>query len=232
MFAKCFAWIVIVVTFLYGIVSFFSTLESGYNYFERRGAIMRIIGEILLSRWTSLALFLGGVGFLYYLQWGIPEWIYRKKDLEVSILNFGYDQITQELVSDVEFRNNGSGRRTVVRVNFVYNKPEFGSSEVYHRQTRRLLPSNEPTRPSDPIYVEPNLPVVITYRHPIEKEVVNWPDSIFGLEITTVGKDGLGAITKIDVMFVPDVPNRGYSISGLKRFSLDLPPEKRKSPLR
>jgi len=147
-----------------------------------------------------------------------------KGDLSVSVLTFGYDQTTEDMISDLQFLNSGSVRRTVLRVDFIYYLDDWGQSQDEWRwNIRRTVPSSEPVRQSSPVYVDPNTSAAMTYRQHVSKELALSKGSVFGLSITTVGKDGKASVTMIDEMIV-NPPGSGtvYSVRGLKRFPLDL----------
>lgn len=142
------------------------------------------------------------------------------RDLRMSVIRYRYSGETHELISDVQFVNNGGTRRTVLGAVFTYRADNethmaVSSVEEFH--------GNQP-----PVYVESGQPIVATYRHKLDDEnLTRTLGVVFGLELTTIRPDGGMNYTSVEAMAVTGFPGdpkvRGLLTSPQRNISMDIP---------
>src|SRR5713101_5091329 len=207
---KWIAWIVVGILALWSLLNFFGTLDFARSLVTRRGEVVKGTVAVLTSRWLPLVFFICAVAIFLYAQFGLPSWIWDS-DLRMSVIRYGYDQDTSELSADVQFVNNGSSRRTVLGVVLMYRAKDDNGSHPFVRS------ANEIWGNGTPLYVEPGHPIVATYKHKLnDASLLQIPGEVFGLIITTLGKDGSMNFTTIEVMII----TTGFgTVSGAETFA-------------
>lgn len=84
--------------------------------------------------------------------------------------------------ADVQYMNTGPIRRTVLGVRLVMHTPEMDNTGC-----ELLGPVPSAIDAVDPVYIEPNTPVVLTYRVATDKVSVS--NTIYGLQIRSLDKN-------------------------------------------
>lgn len=218
------AWLWVLLGAIWTLFGWISGFQSIHEYYTKRKTISRRIARVLTSRAFGLIVFVTGIGFLYCIHYGIPAVIWDRA-LRVSILQYRYDYASGDVVADVQFENNGSDRRIVTGAVLTFHAP-------YMVEEERVLLT---TKPEDlygvggpPLYIEPRLPVMATYRTKLtDPTMIQQPGNCLGLQINTIDRNGRVNYTNLDVLEVKRPIKNGMLplllIRRLERVSLDKP---------
>lgn len=166
------------------------------------------------------AIFFGGTTFLITSA-AIKEAGGSGRDLRVSVIRYYYSKGTHELISDLQFANNGSTRRTVLGGVFNYR---------VNNDTHMVVSSIEEFQGTtqSPVYVEPGQPIVVTYKHKLDDEkLTQTPGVVFGIQLTTIRPDGGMNFTSIEAMAAIAATPLGGGVIGLltspqRNISMDI----------
>lgn len=157
--------------------------------------------------------------FLQYKD--IAEKTKSRDDLRVSVITYYYRSATQELVSEVQFENNGPRRRTILGALFTYRYPNSKDTLLVMDPTQEDFHSHESR-----VYAEPGQPIVIRYAHRLyDSEAIATPGVIFGLQLTTILPDGGMNYTSVSAMAVVAISDgtiKGLLTTPQKNISLDI----------
>jgi hypothetical protein len=182
------------------------TFQTAKDVFQHRGRAIRILGNILTSRWLSPTLCIFSIAALYLIEFGIPSAIWDR-DLRVSIPRYTFNQDSGKLVSEVYFVNHGNARRTVMAVHFAVRSKSAVGDE------RQLLVDNprEVYAGGKSFYIAPNEPITQSFEQTIDPTLLRVDGNIFGFHFYTLDGDGRPNYTNVDVLEITDAKALGMA---------------------
>jgi hypothetical protein len=121
----------------------------------------------------------------------------QKGSFTASVLEYLYNEATEELVARVQFLNTGSVRRIIMEVTLT-----MFDAKINNPTERKSLGEYVLGQPKNATYVETGAPIVIEYREKLGKNIALVVGNGFGLQIETVKPDGMRNFTNIDTMFI------------------------------
>lgn len=236
--SKFIAFAIIAIGGIWCLVSFVSTLEAAHSYYARRGAIMRRLGSILLSRWFPAVVLIAGLAFLFVLERGIPSWIWDR-GLKMTVTMFRYNAETKDLVAKVQFTNNGPTRRIILGAVFTYKPANesamtstvtstvvgVGGNNTVHYFGKSLYEMSQSDIPN-PIYVEPGQPILAAFSTRIQNSApLETPGTVLGMEVHSLTANGGSNVTWVEVMEVVGDGSKsvGFITGRRETISLDAP---------
>jgi hypothetical protein len=142
-------------------------------------------------------------------------------DLKMSVNSYRYNDVTKELIADVQLVNSGTTRRIVLGAMFTYRL-----ADEMHTVADSLedLQSNGN---QSPVYVVPGERIIATFKHRLANYApLDTPGTVFGLEIRSLTVKGGKNLTWIEAMEVVADPNAatkavGWITDAQKIISLD-----------
>src|SRR5260370_19776083 len=89
----------------------------------------------------------------------------------LSLIRYGVSKYTNELSADIQFMNSGTSRRTVLGVTLTYRSRDQNGQNLLTNTSTGSATFYDPSLP--PLYVEPNEPVVQTYKYTMKGDVLD-----------------------------------------------------------
>jgi hypothetical protein len=184
-----------------------------------------ILRQPLIPRLLLVMLSSSCVGLFLY---SVSAWMSGKpittpldSDFRATVIRYGCTRETHELFCDVQYVNTSQTPRTVLTVALTTRgKDENGQHPFIDNLEDASRFGNEA-----PFYVEPNQPIVKTYRYKLQGEQVGLtkiPGQVFGVLFTIINSDGTMNFVTIEAMMVSDVAGTQALVSISKRnISLD-----------
>jgi hypothetical protein len=197
------------------------TFQTAKDVFRHRGRSIKIIGNILTSRWLSPTLCIFSIAALYCIEFGIPSAIWDR-ELRVSIPSYTFNPDTGKLVSEVYFVNHGNARRTVMAVHFWVRSKNAASD-----QRQWLDNPRERYTGGKSFYVAPNEPITQSFEQQIDPALLRVEGNTFGLEFYTLDGKGHPNYTNIDVLAIVHAGTFGMAQLRVEHVSLDKPWDKK-----
>lgn len=201
------------VAFIGGLLSFVQmildgvgTFQTAKDVFQHRGRAVKLLGNILTSRWLSPTLCILSIAVLYLIEFGIPSAIWDT-DLRVSIPRYTFNEDTGKLVSEVYFVNHGKTRRAVMAVHFTVRSKSSAGDE------RQMLIDGpkELYAGGRSFYIAPNEPITQSFEQTIEPALLRVEGNIFGFHFYTLSSDGRPNYTNVDVLEIVDGKSLGMA---------------------
>jgi hypothetical protein len=182
--------------------------------YQATGILIKAL-PLRLIMTTAVGL-LTGAGF-YYFFWVSPP---SEGILSISIVDYRYEQETQELVTRVWFANSGDVSRTVMGVAHIYRTKDMPDNEW------KVLASAPDIYGDKPFNVDPKKPVLSTFRRKIDDRLAREDGTIFGLSLHTLNPNGRSNYTDVEAMVIHD-GGIGQTGKRVEAMSLDEPWDKK-----
>lgn len=122
-----------------------------------------------------------------------------KGKFEAMVIGYRYDRRLQEMSADIQYWNSESVRRTILGVMLIIHTPEMDINSCEGLGSNFNL-----WAPPEPLYVEPNAPVVITYRAKTDRETKG---ATYGVMIRVLTSEGNDYQTTIYAMKIETMGN-------------------------
>jgi hypothetical protein len=177
----------------------------------------RPVATILFATFGAL-LFGGGFLVVSYRQNGsiaVEDNSKKAPDFKATIIRYGCTRDTHELFSDVQYVNTGPTRRTVLTVALTTRAKDENGQHPFVSN-----PLDNAFGDELPLYVEPNQPIVKTYRYKLAGDQVGLteiPGQVFGVLFTIINADGTMNFVTVEAMMVDEVAGTQALVSRSKR---------------